>query len=51
MPLLVLLPLVAGGVGFGLGNWTGAGASKAIKYGLMGGGAFAAYHLIRKGVK
>ncbi len=50
MPLIVLLPLVAGGVGFGLGAWSGSGMSKMVTVGLVGGGAYAAYHVIHKGV-
>ncbi|CCN48937.1 conserved hypothetical protein [Vibrio nigripulchritudo MADA3029] len=48
MPLLVLLPVVAGGVGFGAGVWTGSGAGKLVKWGVIGGGAYLAYRVAKE---
>ncbi|UAB68819.1 hypothetical protein INR79_24335 [Vibrio sp. SCSIO 43132] len=48
MPLIVLLPLAAGGVGFGAGLWTGSGAGKLVKLGVMGGGAYLAYRVAKE---
>lgn len=46
MPLL-LLPLLAGGVGFGAGFWTGSGATKLIKLAMVGGGCYMAYQAVK----
>jgi hypothetical protein len=50
MPLLFLLPVLAGGLGFGAGFWSGSGATKLIKLGAVGGGCYVAYKVI-KGAK
>lgn len=50
MPLIFLLPLLAGGVGFGTGFWTGSNATKLLQIGLLGGGAYLAYNMV-KGAK
>jgi len=49
MPLIVLLPLLAGGVGFGAGFWSGSGATKVLKVAALGGGAYVAYRVIKGG--
>ncbi|MFT5879571.1 MAG: hypothetical protein ACI86X_000675 [Moritella sp.] len=49
MPFL-LIPLLAGGVGFGAGFWTGSSVSKLIKLGAVGGGCYVAYQ-VYKGAK
>lgn len=49
MPLIVLLPLMAGGVGFGAGFWSGSSATKLLKIGAVGGGCYVAYRLIKGG--
>ncbi|KFI09396.1 hypothetical protein IX95_24410 [Vibrio sp. B183] len=38
MPLVVLVPLMAGGLGFGAGFWTGSSATKLLKLGVVAGG-------------
>ena len=50
MPLLLLLPVLAGGLGFGAGFWSGSGATKLLKLGAVGGGCYVAYQVI-KGAK
>lgn len=50
MPLIVLLPALAGGLGFGAGFWSGSSASKLIKIGVFGGGCYMAYQVF-KGAK
>lgn len=50
MPLLLFLPLLAGGAGYGAGFWSGSGATKLLKLGAVGGGCYLAYRAI-KGVK
>lgn len=42
MPFL-LIPLLAGGAGFGLGFWASDGLGKAIKFTLVVGGGYVAY--------
>ncbi|WP_017191183.1 hypothetical protein [Vibrio harveyi] len=49
MPLIVLLPLLAGGVGFGAGFWSGSGTTKILKAAALGGGAYVAYQVIKGG--
>lgn len=43
MPLIVLIPLVTGGVGFGAGLFTGSAMTKTLKWGAVGGGCYLAY--------
>ncbi|MFT7682641.1 MAG: hypothetical protein ACI935_002118 [Moritella dasanensis] len=50
MPLVFLLPVLAGGLGFGAGFWSGSGATKLLKLGAVGGGCYMAYKVI-KGAK
>ena len=50
MPLLFLLPVLAGGLGFGAGFWSGSSATKLLKLGAVGGGCYVAYKVI-KGAK
>lgn len=50
MPLIYLLPLLAGSLGFGAGFWTGSGATKLLKLGAVGGGCYVAYQVV-KGAK
>ncbi|MGF1716112.1 hypothetical protein L4D08_14645 [Photobacterium chitinilyticum] len=49
MPLIVVLPLLAGGLGFGAGFWSGSGATKLLKIGAIGGGCYVAYRVIKGG--
>lgn len=49
MPLFVFLPLLAGGVGFGAGFWTGSGTTKLLKVAALGGGCYVAYRVIKGG--
>lgn len=49
MPLIVILPILAGGLGFGAGVWTGSGAKKLLVGGALAGGVYAAYRLTTKG--
>ncbi|MCC4238134.1 hypothetical protein LL266_16720 [Vibrio anguillarum] len=49
MPLIVVLPLLAGGLGFGAGFWSGSGATKLLKIGAVGGGCYVAYRVIKGG--
>ncbi|CAK3435169.1 conserved hypothetical protein [Vibrio crassostreae] len=49
MPLIVVLPLLAGGLGFGAGFWSGSGATKLLKIGAIGGGCYVAYQVIKGG--
>lgn len=48
MPLIVLLPLIAGGLGLGAGLWTGSQVTKVVKVGAFGGGCYVAYRLIKE---
>ena len=50
MPLIFLLPVIAGGLGFGVGFWSGSSATKLLKLGAVGGGCYMAYQAI-KGAK
>ncbi|CAM3708911.1 hypothetical protein VA7868_02932 [Vibrio aerogenes CECT 7868] len=53
MPLLYLIPLVAGAagtLGFGAGFWSGSGATKMLKLAAIGGGGYLAYKMV-KGAK
>ncbi|QUM91220.1 hypothetical protein HWV03_21865 [Moritella sp. 36] len=50
MPLIFLLPVLAGGLGFGAGFWSGSGATKLLKLGALGGGCYMTYKVI-KGAK
>ena len=47
MPLIVALPLLAGGLGFGTGFWTGSSANKLLKLAALGGGGYIAYQAIK----
>lgn len=47
MPLIVVLPLLAGGLGFGAGFWSGSSATKLLKIGAVGGGCYVAYRVIK----
>lgn len=49
MPLLLLLPLLAGGVGFGGGFLAANGLSKVVTVGLVLGGSYVAYQMYQKG--
>ncbi|MCY9828601.1 hypothetical protein [Vibrio chagasii] len=49
MPLIVVLPLLAGGLGFGAGFWSGSSATKLLKIGAVGGGCYMAYRVIKGG--
>lgn len=49
MPLAVFIPLVAGGVGFGAGFWSGSGATKLLKVAAVSGGCYVAYRVIKGG--
>jgi len=49
MPLIVVLPMLAGGLGFGAGFWSGSGATKLLKIGAIGGGCYVAYRVIKGG--
>lgn len=49
MPFL-LVPLLAGGVGFGVGFFTGSEATKLLKWGVIAGGGYVAYQAY-KGAK
>ena len=50
MPLIFLLPVLAGGLGFGAGFWSGSSATKLLKLGAVGGGCYMTYKVI-KGAK
>ncbi|EFP97441.1 hypothetical protein [Vibrio caribbeanicus] len=47
MPLIIALPLLAGGVGFGTGFWSGSSATKIFKAAALGGGAYMAYRVVK----
>ncbi|MEZ9470447.1 hypothetical protein BCS71_07920 [Vibrio lentus] len=47
MPLIVVLPLLAGGLGFGAGFWSGSSATKLLKVAAVGGGCYVAYRVIK----
>ena len=49
MPLVFLLPVLAGGLGFGAGFMSGTGATKLLKLGALGGGCYMAYQVIKGG--
>lgn len=49
MPLIVVLPLLAGGFGFGAGFWSGSSATKLLKVAAVGGGCYVAYRVIKGG--
>ncbi|WP_181360047.1 hypothetical protein [Vibrio sp. 10N.286.48.B8] len=49
MPLIVVLPLLAGGLGFGAGFWSGSSATKLLKVAAVGGGCYMAYRVIKGG--
>ncbi|CAH7044353.1 hypothetical protein AB6C94_00815 [Vibrio splendidus] len=49
MPLIVVLPLLAGGLGFGAGFWSGSSATKLLKVAAVGGGCYVAYRVIKGG--
>lgn len=49
MPLIVVLPLLAGGLGFGAGFWSGSSATKLLKIGAVGSGCYMAYRVIKGG--
>ncbi|WP_202602045.1 hypothetical protein [Photobacterium halotolerans] len=49
MPLIVILPLLAGGMGYGAGIWTGSGVKKLLVAGAMAGGVYATYRVLAKG--
>lgn len=49
MPLIVVLPLLAGGLGFGAGFWSGSSATKLLKLAAVGGGCYVAYRVIKGG--
>ena len=49
MPVM-LVPIIAGGLGFGAGFWSGSGAGKFVKLAVIGGGCYAAYRFT-KGAK
>ncbi|WP_435249523.1 hypothetical protein ACMAZD_22325 [Vibrio sp. nBUS_14] len=49
MPLIVVLPLIAGGLGFGAGFWSGSSATKLLKVAAVGGGCYVAYRVIKGG--
>lgn len=49
MPLIVVLPLLAGGLGFGAGFWSGSSATKLLKVAAVGGGCYVAYQVIKGG--
>ncbi|WP_180275417.1 hypothetical protein [Vibrio coralliilyticus] len=48
MPLVVLVPLMAGGLGFGVGFWSGSSATKLLKLGAVAGGGYFAYRWIKE---
>lgn len=48
MPLVVFLPLLAGGVGFGAGFWSGSGATKLLKLGAVAGGTYLVYRMVKE---
>ncbi|WP_170961608.1 hypothetical protein [Vibrio genomosp. F6] len=47
MPLIVVLPLLAGGLGFGAGFWSGSGVTKLLKISAIGGGCYVTYRVIK----
>lgn len=49
MPLIFLLPVLAGGLGFGAGFWSGSSATKLLKLGAVGGGCYMAFQVIKGG--
>jgi hypothetical protein len=51
MPLLLLFPLLAGGVGFGAGYFTNSAMSNVIKFAAVGGGAYLLYRYTTQGAK
>ena len=50
MPLLIvpLIALTGSALGFGVGFWTGSGASKLLKIGALGGGCYIAYKFAKE---
>ncbi|WP_019274620.1 hypothetical protein [Vibrio coralliilyticus] len=48
MPLAVLVPLMAGGLGFGAGFWSGSAATKLLKLSAVAGGTYLVYHLVKE---
>ncbi|CAM2985987.1 hypothetical protein [Vibrio neptunius] len=48
MPLAVLFPLLAGGVGFGAGFWSGSAATKLLKLSALAGGTYLVYHVVKE---
>lgn len=48
MPLIVALPLLAGGLGFGAGFWSGSETTKVLKLAALGGGCYVAYRVIKE---
>jgi len=50
MPLL-LIPLLAGGVGFGAGYFTNSAMSNVVKFAAVGGGAYLLYRYSTQGAK
>ncbi|WP_171391169.1 hypothetical protein [Vibrio mediterranei] len=47
MPIAILIPLIAGGVGFGAGFWTGSTTTKVVKAAALAGGSYIAYKAIK----
>jgi hypothetical protein len=50
MPLL-LIPLLAGGVGFGVGYFTNSATANVVKLAAVGGGAYLLYRYSTQGAK
>lgn len=47
MPLALVLPVLAGAVGFGAGVWTGSTTTKVVKAAALAGGSYIAYKAIK----
>ena len=47
MPLMLVVPFLAGGLGFGVGFWSGSSATKLLKVAALGGGGYMAYQVIK----
>jgi|GEM_PF-1373187 len=51
MPVFLLYPLIAGGLGFGAGYFSNSAMSNTIKLAAVGGGAYLLYRYTKQGAK
>ncbi len=48
LPLIYLIPVATGVLGFGGGFWAGSGVGKLVKLSAIGGGCYLAYRLVKE---